>query len=300
MGIRRSARPPIGGASSRRLAAAGWFVLLLFGGLSLDAHAFECSRVSESNDTTLVWQERRIEWVLDRSVLQNAENGAAAEADVRAAFDTWSNASCSDFTFAYNGLVDGARAEFNDSGPNMNVVVWIEVGWPFDDGALAVTTSAFLVGSGRLLDADIAINGERFPWTRVDATCLPRTRTQDIQNTLTHEVGHVLGLDHPPESALFERTTMFAQAPACETRKRTLAQDDVDGICFIYPSATETGRCPGRLDPPPTDDDGGGCTHTTASSNGTGSGPWSLVAVALWLMARRRPFDRLVRERRPR
>ena len=268
--------------------------MLVVGLFPNSAVAFECSRVSASNDTTLVWTEREIEWVLDRSVLENAGNGLAAESDVIAAFNAWTNETCSDFTFVYGGLVEGAQAEFNQSGPNINVVVWIEAGWPFDDGALAVTTSAFLVNSGRLVDADISINGERFPWTRVDGTtCDPRTRTQDTQNTLTHEAGHVLGLDHPPQAAQFERTTMFAQAPACETRKRTLAQDDVDGLCFIYPTGAATQRCESQVFPPPVDDDdveppdedGGGCTHTGTVRDRS---VWWLAVAGLWFYARTR------------
>ena len=53
----------------------------------------------------------------------------------------------------------------------------------------------------------------------------------DIQNTLTHEIGHVIGLDHAPD----EDSTMFASAPSGETTKRILDEGTQKALCEIYP-----------------------------------------------------------------
>jgi MYXO-CTERM domain-containing protein len=64
----------------------------------------------------------------------------------------------------------------------------------------------------------------------------------DLQNTVTHEAGHVLGLAHPPFPA---SATMWAQAGLREIAKRDLDPDDVAGLCEIYPAGGLPTSCPG-------------------------------------------------------
>ncbi len=61
----------------------------------------------------------------------------------------------------------------------------------------------------------------------------------DVQNTVTHELGHVLGLDHSNVAS----ATMSATASPGETGKRTLDQDDMDGICSAYPAPKSSSGC---------------------------------------------------------
>ena len=56
----------------------------------------------------------------------------------------------------------------------------------------------------------------------------------DIQNIATHELGHTLKLGDLYGSGDTEKT-MYGYAASGETKKRTLHQDDIDGICYIYP-----------------------------------------------------------------
>jgi MYXO-CTERM domain-containing protein len=139
--------------------------------------------------------------------------------------------------------------------------------WGHTAGAIAVTTTTFHRSSGLLVDADIELNGARYHFTTSDGppceerhaapicttdgdcaagrVCLrERCRTEgcvhtDIANTLTHEVGHVLGLDHTP----VRDATMYASAPLGELQKRTLHEDDVQGLCDIYPEGGPTLTC---------------------------------------------------------
>ncbi|MEM7679113.1 MAG: matrixin family metalloprotease [Myxococcota bacterium] len=267
----------------RRWGASLVLAAVLIAAPLSSSEAFECTVISDTDDTTLVWNTRTIPWVLDRGVLQGALNGSAAEAEVRASFDAWNAVTCSDLNFVFNGLVDGVTAGFGDGGPETNAVVWVESGWPHDEMAIAVTTSAFNTRTGEIVDADIEMNGQAFGFTRVGASCNRRGNTMDIANTLTHEVGHVFGLEHPPNEARFAQSTMFASAPVCETQKRTLAQDDIDGICFIYPTGAATQRCSG----PDTfdDDEPSGCAHTRLSSPSSG---WAWLAISALVLWRRR------------
>lgn len=187
---------------------------------------------------------------------------------------------------------------------------------PHDPSALAIT-SVFARGYGEIVDADIEVNAVNFLWG--DLVSTPDASSQDLQNALTHEVGHFIGLDHtcymgavanppldqngqeipscdtaPPD---VKATTMFASAMPGDLSKRSLEEDDQAAVCSIYPAgAADELACPGP-------DRGGGCAVATADA-GAGEGgagvewPWFAAAGGLlivgmsWLGARGRPAGR--------
>ncbi len=141
-------------------------------------------------------------------------------AAVRAAAATW-NAAGADFRFgdgAESGADTGACANGAD-GRNT-------VGWGALDGPLlAVTCSLFRNEGGELnveTEFDIRIDPE-WGWT------VAAPANMDLQSVVLHEFGHALGLGHAPNSA----TVMFADYPPA-TEKRTLTQDDLDGLFGLY------------------------------------------------------------------
>lgn len=140
--------------------------------------------------------------------------------------------------------------------------------WEHPLGVIAVTTTWFSRTTGQLFDADIEFNGSTFWFTVIDtpqcnaldpdicdtqADCQNGYRCHngfcteegcvhtDVGNTVTHEAGHLLGLDHAADA----QATMFASAPAGELLKRTLESDDTQCICDIYPVGGATSTCLG-------------------------------------------------------
>jgi hypothetical protein len=131
----------------------------------------------------------------------------------------------------------------------------------YDSSALAFTWDTANKRTGQIYDADIEVNLVDFQWADVVAD--PNLHEDmDLQNALTHELGHFIGLDHtcfnplsPPGTphpldntgtpipdcdmadAVVTATTMYPSAMPGDTQKRTLAPDDQDGLCFIYPAA---------------------------------------------------------------
>lgn len=89
------------------------------------------------------------------------------------------------------------------------------------------TTHYYSFGKWYISEADIDINvNSSMPWGNDGAS-----NHYDIQNCITHELGHLLGLDE--ENSQTE-STMYYEADLGETKKRSLAQDDINGLNVIY------------------------------------------------------------------
>ncbi|RVU44138.1 matrixin family metalloprotease [Lujinxingia sediminis] len=158
---------------------------------------------------------------------------AALEADIVSAFDAWNAPECSEFLLDYRGTT-AFQADYINGPPsqNVNVFVFRDESWPGQNGqAIALTTVTFSRLDGRILDADIEMNGADYVFSNAESG---EAGTMDLRNTLTHEVGHFLGLDHAPNPD----TTMYATAREGEIDKRDLHPGDIEGLCAIYPLGT--------------------------------------------------------------
>lgn len=102
--------------------------------------------------------------------------------------------------------------------------------WPYEKEKLAVTIVTYEMDTGRLLDADIVVNGQ----ARFSLLPEPMTGTSndyDLAAVLAHETGHVLGLG---ESQADPNATMWPYARPGEVAKRSLHEDDEDGVITSY------------------------------------------------------------------
>lgn len=154
------------------------------------------------------------------------------------------------------GTVDAVQGSLPPStkGPADNIIVFIETAAHWSQRGhgtkeIAVTIVANNPKTGEIVDADIEVNDAGFDLTVSDASLPGQV---DLQSTLTHEVGHFYGLDHSPG----RETVMFPDFdPANPRAKRSLSQDDIDGICALY-----------AIPFPPAEDDcaGGGATAPLA------------------------------------
>jgi hypothetical protein len=205
----------------------------------------------------------------------------------QASLDAWNAVDCADFTIAYGGTTREERVGYFPGERNANVLMFRDRNWAHGRGVLALTSVTYDVNTGRIVDADIEFNSQHYRYTTTDAAVLVEI---DVMNTMVHEVGHFLGLDHSanPEA------TMFASAPVGETKKRSLHPDDEAGICEIYPRSGSDAACPsvspGVFEPGHGGSDGGCAVVGPRRCRGgwSGAGLWAGLGVGLLVAVRAR------------
>jgi hypothetical protein len=86
----------------------------------------------------------------------------------------------------------------------------------------------------RIIEFDISINPD-WGW-QTDVTCPSGgCGLFDLQNAITHEIGHALDLYHPTDEAAAE-LTMYGITRANEVNKRDLGAGEVLALRRIYPA----------------------------------------------------------------
>lgn len=289
-----------------RLPLAALLALAFFA--PMDARAFVRSEVPGTN-VCFFWNKRTLPWTLNEKGAQSVGFEASQRA-LRLSFEEWTRPACTDLRFSEQAPTRDDRVGFNqDRGAsNQNLLVFrpavcddvVEARdpcwsagtcantyncWDFSLNTIAVTTTTYRPDTGEILDSDIEFNEAIFLFTTVDSPRCEQGKESvscvatDIQNTATHEVGHLIGLDHTntPES---QQATMLARAALGDTFMRSLAQDDIDGVCHMYPAGEPTRVCVMQQG---LDEDGGcGC-----ASGGSGGLLWG-GGIALWALFRRR------------
>ncbi len=254
--------------------------------------------------------ERTVSWAAASPLGADLPDELALAA-LRRSFAVWEAERCSDLAF-----IEGPRCSpvvgFETRGENTTTVVfrrgrcrevvpsgdpcWREEScandygcWDGDDRQIAITTTTFSSCSGVILDSDIEFNAAGYRFTVVDgppcgASSAGDCVDTDLENTLVHEIGHVIGLDHSSD----RDATMYASAPGGETKKRDLGKDDREAICAIYPAGGATAICEPAASCPPLRSGGSASGCGAAGSGPAAAGCAAVAAVALALRIRRR------------
>jgi hypothetical protein len=112
----------------------------------------------------------------------------------------------------------------------------------------------FLVEAHVLLNANLCWNAYAGP-LRQCAAPLSHSPAIDIQRVVLHELGHVLGLEHPDDVG----QTVVALMNSHLSDVDTLMQDDRDGAVFLYPQPSLTASAQASVGSG-EGGGGGGCT----------------------------------------
>jgi hypothetical protein len=288
---------------------------------------------------SLYWESGCVFVTIDAAGTK-ALSGDTAFSTVDASIDTWNNstAACS-----YLKVMDQGRKSLEVGRDHINLIKFRDTAcseclatmgttWcrPAVSNAAAVchspsaagiTTAVFVddptsARDGAIVDADIEINGVNFAISANGATNSTVACRAELQNTLTHELGHLHGLEHPcvaagelPPGAPTRVDNLGNPAPMCsdvqaapllpanmkildstmynfqdcsETKKETLSSDDIDAICAIYPTSDDPKTCA------PVAVDSGGCCSASGGSDRPDVGLVLAGATVLTVLRRRK------------
>jgi MYXO-CTERM domain-containing protein len=268
-------------------------------------------------DLCIAWAHRDLTYNVDDQGSARTPGDTEFTA-LDAAWSSWQSVSdkCSDFTFTRGPRI--ANAPVGSGTQASNVLVFREVAcrdvvppsdtcqsdgscankyrcWDHFDSVIGLTTVTYSTRTGVIYDADIEFNaaphldGTSFLFTTISSPPCPETApavtctAYDIQNTATHEIGHVLGFDHVE----LPSSLMAPTAPMGETSKRAIDPGTAGGFCSTYPKGQPPVGCDelAQLQRRVVAKNTG--TFGCAYADSTAGLPMMALA-ALWLVRRRR------------
>jgi hypothetical protein len=147
---------------------------------------------------------------------------ANAIAAVQNAASNWNTQAGVAVQFVYGG-VTGANSLALDHTNN--------VFFRTDTSGYIAETYWWYDGTGHLVDGDVVFHQNKKFYTG-NVGCLKDGYY--VENTATHEFGHVLGLAHSAVAT----ATMWATSGMCEVIRETLDPDDIAGVQTLYPPST--------------------------------------------------------------
>ena len=241
------------------IASAAFCALLLF--------AYNPEQDNVNGPVPARWQGSATTWSLNPSTGTNVHTngGDTISAAVTKGFDTWQQTLLNGQRINNLTVTPGPTTILTDpnSADCVNILSFVpSSAVSFPTGTIAFTDVVSAFGSpptnyqcstlpglqtcslpSCLIDADIIFN----PVEQFYTTATTPPTAFDVQAVATHEIGHMLGLDH--SGIAHSMMYPFGDTTAA-IQERTLAVDDVAGTAFLYPStsfSTLTGVISGQV-----------------------------------------------------
>ncbi|HKP69722.1 MAG TPA: matrixin family metalloprotease [Pyrinomonadaceae bacterium] len=224
--------------------------LLMMATLASAVSAGSLSFAADEPVGTLRWKAGAVRIAVSASLLRESSN-IKRDSDVagalRRSLDTWSGVADVEFQ-----LVNSDKLNVSPSGPSGDGVSLITIAqtpenvllFSKDSENAAATTRVFYNRRGLITEADIVLNPyEQFS---TDGTL----GTFDLESTLTHEIGHLLGLRHSlvlgsSMHSNYGRNGVFGLR---SFSSRTLSADDIAAVRAIYGVRDEATECCGSIE----------------------------------------------------
>jgi hypothetical protein len=287
-----------------------WAGLLVSSVVAVNA-PYVRTHTTDADSHCLWWPGPEV--VLQQSFVGDPLVGNAVFASVTNAIGSWEVAmqECGNLTLTEGARTGSRRAGVETTGPNTNTLLfrlsscskkvaatnpcWAKGTcgndfdcWDHTAGLLGVTTVSFNTDTGEVFDADIEFNAADNFFTTVDLPVCTAKPTlscvaTDVQNTATHELGHLLGLSHTDHL----NSTMNATAAQGETSKRALDPGTHSFVCEAYPAGSPPIDCVGGPVSLPSDAGVGPPPPKTGCASTAGA-PWLLLLLVWGLVKRGR------------
>jgi hypothetical protein len=157
---------------------------------------------------------------------------------IRAAFSTWENAPYCGVDFVEGNQYDPGDTLQDYATPDgHNSIGWVP-DFQGNSHPLALGLSYNdPQGAGHIIETNVILN-DYYTWRLGD--WLPWEYVFDVQSTLTHEIGHAIGLADL-YAAGNEQQTMWNTGPYRSTDQRSLEWGDFNGAHYLYPEHDDAG-----------------------------------------------------------
>ena len=201
----------------RKLFIASLLVIFISGFWCSSAFAYKVKKTKSGK--IIKWNTNTVTYYVNPS---GGPPGSIAA--IQAAMKTWTDIPASSFCFVYGGTTTSAGRNPNDG---INIICFRKMR---TKARVARNYVQWNKESGELYDSDIVFNTAH----KLSAADKCPEDNYDIQSVLTHELGHALILNELCKQTHNEKT-MYWKENKGDTKKRTLDQDDIDGISYLYP-----------------------------------------------------------------
>ena len=180
-----------------------------------------------------------ITWQMNPTVGSNITGSKEQAAVFRDSFQEWADITTASISFTEGSATDPS---VKPSFDQVNVMTTNVTAADFNSSAIGLTGSFSFTSTGldqfgrtvefpgQILEADIMFN----PATNFSTNDTTPSGFTDLESVMTHEVGHLLGLDH----SNILSSSMFPTVLAGVSFPRDTQLDDRIGVSTIYPSSS--------------------------------------------------------------
>jgi hypothetical protein len=243
--------------TSRTLAAVTGASLVLATFAAPDAHAFVVKKTSKGE--LVHWDERTVAYTFDPSVDTNVQDAVSATTHAMA---SWSGRFGAP-DLEGQAAASVANAPTKPGFDQKNGIFFMPDGYAPAGRALAITVLTYDNATGRILDADIIVNGSyKFAVLREAASVENQERigsgvgahpsntdgishqdeaqspetVYDLHHVVAHELGHSLGMNDEMER---KDALMYRYSSPNDATLRAPASDDIAGLAELYSTKLE-------------------------------------------------------------
>ena len=219
--------------------------LLIF---NFSAAAYGLQFADTSRTVRLRWKKNKIAIAVSTSLSQNSALATQndVEGAIRRSLQAWENVT--DLSFELTSTDKQTISPAGSYGDGVSLITIAQTpenlilfGNATDE--ISAQTRTFYNRQGFISEADIVLNP--YQQFSTDGTI----GTYDLEATLTHEIGHLLGLEHSSVlgATMQERQGKNGVYNLSAFASRTLAEDDVTGIRALYGAKTSEANCCGTV-----------------------------------------------------